>query len=300
MSGHEDPGSQQNGQLYVVATPIGNLDDLSARARDILDKVERIYAEDTRTSTILLRHYGIRTELRSLHEHNEAKAAPEILEYLRRGGSVALISDAGTPAISDPGALLVAQAHAAGIKVVPLPGPNAAITALSATGFNGDFSFLGFLPPKSTARRKALEAWRAAAQHLVLYEAPHRILECVEDIAAVMGSERELVIARELSKMFEQIHRCRAGEAMAWLQQDSNRQRGEFVVVIQGQPPGGDENMSEAARVLQVLLEELPLKQAARLAAVLTGARKNQLYELGLESVKMRGMKADVPEEEDE
>ncbi|HKO88873.1 MAG TPA: 16S rRNA (cytidine(1402)-2'-O)-methyltransferase [Burkholderiales bacterium] len=300
MSGHEDPGSQQSGQLYVVATPIGNLDDLSVRARKVLSQVERIYAEDTRTSSVLLAQYGLQTTLKSFHAHNEAKAAPEIIAYLRAGHSVALISDAGTPGVSDPGALLVTQAHAAGIRVVPIPGANAAITALCATGFAGAFTFIGFLPNKSTARRKTLELSRDGAAHLIFYEAPHRILECIEDIAAVMGADRELVIARELSKMFEQIHRCKAGEALAWLQQDANRQRGEFVVVVQGANAQEETAFAEGARVLRLLLEELPLKQAARLAASLSGARKNQLYELGLEWAKIRDMEVPVAEENDE
>jgi 16S rRNA (cytidine1402-2'-O)-methyltransferase len=277
----------------VVATPIGNLDDLSPRALATLKSVDRIYAEDTRTSSVLLSHHGVRTPLKALHAHNEAQAAAEVLDYLRAGHSAALISDAGTPAISDPGAVLVAQVHAAGLSVQVLPGPNAAVAALSAAGLPGPFSFIGFLPAKSAARRKALEEWHDFPHSLLLYEAPHRVLECVEDIAAVMGAEREIVIARELTKLFEQIHRCRAGEAAAWLREDANRQRGEFVIVIAGAPAQEDALLAEGGRVLKILLDELPLKQAAKLAAQISGARKNQLYELGLQSAKMAGKPED-------
>jgi len=288
-SGSQEKGSQQSGRLYVVATPIGNLDDLSPRARDTLKSVDRIYAEDTRNSAVLLARHGIATPLKALHAHNEAQAAAEVLDFLRAGHSAALISDAGTPTISDPGALVVAQAHAAGLSVHPLPGPNAALTALSAAGLPGPFAFLGFLPVKAGARRKALEDWRDFPHSLLLYEAPHRVLECVEDIAAVMGAGREIVIARELTKMFEQVHRCRAGEAAAWLREDANRQRGEFVLAIAGAPGIADATLGEGERVLNILLEALPLKQAARLAAQISGARKNQLYEYGLQQAKMRG-----------
>ena len=282
MSGHEDLDSQQSGRLYVVATPIGNLEDLSPRALAMLKQAGRIYAEDTRTSAVLLSHYGIGTPVKALHEHNEGRAAAEVIDYLRSGHDVALICDAGTPAISDPGALLVEQAHAAGVQVNAVPGPNAAVAAMSVAGLQGAFCFAGFLPPKSAARCKVLEGWRDFEHALVLYEAPHRILECVEDIAAVMGVERELVIARELTKRFEQVKRLKAGEASAWLRADDNRQRGEFVLVIAGATTTEDRVAAEGERILHILLSELPLKQAAKLAAQISGARKNALYELGL------------------
>lgn len=273
----------------MVATPIGNLDDLSPRARDTLKGVARIYAEDTRTSAVLLARHGIDTPLKALHAHNEAQAATEVLDFLCDGHSAALISDAGTPAISDPGALVVARVLAAGLSVHPLPGPNAALAALSVAGLPGPFAFLGFLPVKAAARRTTLEDWRDFPHSLLLYEAPHRVLECVADIAAVMGAEREIVIARELTKLFEQVHRCPAGEAAAWLREDANRQRGEFVLVLAGAPDVEDATLAEGERVLKILLEELPLKQAAKLAAQISGARKNQLYEYGLQRAKIGG-----------
>jgi 16S rRNA (cytidine1402-2'-O)-methyltransferase len=293
MNGHEDLDSQQSGRLYVVATPIGNLDDLSSRACATLKQAARIYAEDTRTSAVLLSHYAIGTPVKALHEHNEARAAAEILEYLRAGHDVALICDAGTPAVSDPGAFLVEQAHTAGVQVIAVPGPNAAVAAMSVAGFQGAFCFAGFLPAKNVARRKALETWRDFEHALVLYEAPHRIVECVEDIAAVMGSEREVVIARELTKRFEQTKRLKAGEASAWLQADANRQRGEFVLVIAGAPPTEDRSAAEGERILHILLSELPLKQAAKLGAQISGARKNALYELGLQTNRSRTTESD-------
>jgi len=283
MSGHAEQHSDKlRAALYVVATPIGNLKDITLRALEVLRSVDVVYAEDTRTSATLLAHHGIRTSLRSLHEHNEARATQEVLRELEAGRAVALISDAGTPAISDPGALVVAAAREAGHRIVPVPGPNAAIAALSVSGISGPFLFVGFLPAKASARRKLLEGWRSAPYALVFYEAPHRVAECVEDLLAVYGPGRTLTIARELTKLYESVHVCPLGEAPAWLAEDANRLRGEFVLIVSPAAADADATRIEGERVLKLLREALPLKDAARLAAAITGARKNELYELGL------------------
>lgn len=283
MSGHaEELVDKERVALYVVATPIGNLGDITLRALDTLRAVNLVYAEDTRNSVTLLAHHGIQATLKPLHEHNEARAAQDVLHALQTGLSVALISDAGTPAISDPGARVVAEVRQAGYRVVPIPGPNAAIAALSASGVDGPFLFIGFLPPKAGARRKALEAWRDLTHTLVFYEAPHRVLECVDDLLAVLGPARTLTIARELTKLFETIHTCRLDEAAAWFAADANRLRGEFVLIVSGAPVEQDAVLAEGERVLKLLLDELPLNSAARMAATITGARKNELYERGL------------------
>ena len=273
MSGHaEELVDKERVALYVVATPIGNLGDITLRALDTLRAVNLVYAEDTRNSVTLLAHHGIQATLKPLHEHNEARAAQDVLHALQTGLSVALISDAGTPAISDPGARVVAEVRQAGYRVGPIPGPNA----------EGPFLFIGFLPPKAGARRKALEAWRDLTHTLVFYEAPHRVLECVDDLLAVLGPARTLTIARELTKLFETIHTCRLDEAAAWFAADANRLRGEFVLIVSGAPVEQDAVLAEGERVLKLLLDELPLNSAARMAATITGARKNELYERGL------------------
>ncbi len=266
----------------MVATPIGNLGDITLRAIETLRAADTVYAEDTRTTATLLAHHGVQATLRPLHEHNEARAAQDVLRALQDGKRVALVSDAGTPAISDPGARVVAQAHAAGHRVVPVPGPNAAIAALSASGLEGPFLFVGFPPSRPAARRKLFDAWRDFPHTLVFYEAPHRVRECIEDLVTAYGGERTLVIARELTKLFETIHVCRLGEAPGWLDADANRMRGEFVLLVSGAPAGHDAMLAEGERVLKLLLEDLPLNAAARLAAAITGARKNELYERGL------------------
>ena len=277
---HGDKASEGAGKLYVVATPIGNLGDISARALAVLAQADLVAAEDTRTTGYLLAHHGIAAKLVALHEHNERERAAELVGRMLAGKSIALVSDAGTPAISDPGALLVARAMEAGITVCPIPGANAAIAALSAAGLDAPhFLFYGFLPVKPAARRAALDALRGLSYALVFYEAPHRITECVADLAATLGGMREIVIARELTKLFEAIHRCRLDEAGAWLADDANRQRGEFVLIVSGAPEQEQEGLpAEAERVLRLLLAELPLKQSAALAAAITGARKNELY----------------------
>ncbi len=272
------------GTLYVVATPIGNLQDITLRALETLKSVDVIAAEDTRHSATLLGHFGISTKLTALHEHNERTAGEKLIAHMQAGQSVALISDAGTPAISDPGALLVNLAHAAGIKVVPIPGANAAITALSASGLlMPRFLFIGFLPAKGSHRKQVLQAISDVPATLVFYEAPHRVLECVEDLTTVLGGERQITFARELTKTFETIHNCKLGEALAWLQADPNQQRGEFVLLVEGAPVKDEQAISpEAQRTLELLLAELPLKQAVKLAADITGIKKNTLYELAL------------------
>jgi 16S rRNA (cytidine1402-2'-O)-methyltransferase len=277
------------GSLYVVATPIGNLDDISARALTILRSVALIAAEDTRHSARLMQHFGIGTPLAACHEHNERDQGGRFLARLLAGDDVALISDAGTPLISDPGYHLVRQARAAGIAVVPVPGACALIAALSAAGLPSDrFIFEGFLPAKAAGRRARLEQVKEEPRTLIFYEAPHRILECLQDMQAVFGDERPALLARELTKTFETLKGMPLAELAAWVAGDSNQQRGECVVLVAGwQAPEGDEAVSaEAMRVLNLLLAEMPLKRAAALAAEITGVRKNLLYQVALEQQK--------------
>jgi len=282
---HSAVASVQPGTLYVVATPIGNLDDISARALRILREVALIAAEDTRHSVRLLQHFGIETPLAACHEHNERDQGGRFLARLQGGEDVALISDAGTPLISDPGYHLVRQARAAGVAVVPVPGACALIAALSAAGLPSDrFIFEGFLPAKAAGRRARLEQVREEPRTLIFYEAPHRILECLEDMRAVFGDERPALLARELTKTFETLKGLPLLELCAWVAGDSNQQRGECVVLVAGwQAPEGEEAVSaEALRVLDLLLAEMPLKRAAALAAEITGVRKNLLYQVAL------------------
>ena len=279
--------TEESAALYVVPTPLGNLADLTRRAEEILRTVPWVAAEDTRHSGPLLKQLGARARTLPAHQHNEHEAAARIVEKLRAGEAVALISDAGTPGISDPGARIVAAVRAAGCRIVPLPGPCAATTALSASGLLDEhFLFYGFLPSKGGQRRQALEALREQPAALVFYEAPHRVLETVADMAKVFG-ERTLVIARELTKLFETIHSLPLPEALDWLKADPNRQRGEFVLMLSGATAGSDSG--EGERVLKLLLADgLPTKQAAKLAASITGASKNALYDLAL-SLKAQG-----------
>jgi len=277
----DSPQPARPGTLYIVATPIGNLRDLTLHALDVLRSVDLIAAEDTRNTQGLLSAYGIQARLTPLHEHNEQAAAVRLVATLQEGKSVAYVSDAGTPGISDPGARLVAAARAAGVVVVPIPGASAVATALSVSGLESPWLFVGFLPAKASGRRRALESLRDLPYALVFYEAPHRVKETVVDLCALLGDERRILFARELTKRFEQVHACPLGEALAWLEADENHQRGEFVLVLD--PPAAQEaDDTEARRVLALLLEELPVKQAAHLAARLTGARKNTLYQLAL------------------
>ena len=272
------------GTLYVVATPIGNLADVSERAVQTLKAVALIACEDTRTSRTLLARYGVATPTVALHAHNERAAAGKLIALLREGKDLALVSDAGTPAVSDPGAMLVAEAHRAGIPVSPVPGPSAAAAAFSAAGFAASgFFFAGFLPTSGAARRKALAALDMPWP-VVLYEAPHRIADTMAELAARLRPEREVVVCRELSKRFEEVVRLPLGQASAWLTAP-HRQQGEFVLVL---APGAEKPGSEvdAERILSVLLESLPPSEAARLAARITGAPKNALYRKAVERSK--------------
>ncbi len=275
-----------SGILYVVATPIGNLDDISARALRVLREVALIAAEDTRHSMRLLQHFGIDTPLQACHEHNERDQGGRFLAQLLAGQSVALISDAGTPLISDPGYHLVRQAREAGVQVVPVPGPSALITALSAAGLPSDrFIFEGFLPAKAVARRARLEQLKEEPRTLIFYEAPHRILECLEDMQQVFGEQRDAVLARELTKTFETLKGLPLQDLVAWVKADANQQRGECVVLVRGfQSDTHDEHSlpADVLRILDLLLRELPVKQAAALAAEITGQRKNLLYQVAL------------------
>ena len=245
---------------------------------------DAVYIEDTRHARHLLDHHGIRVPTLALHQHNENAAAEKLIRLLADGKSVALVSDAGTPGISDPGARAVAAVRAAGFTVVPLPGASAAIAALSAAGMSEErFLFVGFLPAKSGARRAAIKELANVSAALVIYEAPHRVLETVADLAAVLEPQREIVIARELTKLFEQIERLPLPEATAWLTADANRQRGEFVLLVSGAAPAEDGEIdAHTEHVLATLLAELPLKQAAKLTAEITGQPKNALYQRAL------------------
>ncbi|MDO9050819.1 MAG: 16S rRNA (cytidine(1402)-2'-O)-methyltransferase [Methylotenera sp.] len=273
------------GTLYVVATPIGNLQDITLRALDILKTVDAIAAEDTRHTSGLLSHFGIAKKLIAVHEHNEHQSAEKLLSQLSAGQSIALVTDAGTPGISDPGAVVVDLVRKAGVKVVPIPGASAVIAALSASGISQNgFLFHGFLPASGAARRKALEALKSQTVTLVFYEAPHRIIESIVDMSAVLGAERRITFARELTKTFETIYSCSLGEAEAWLQADANQQRGEFVLLVEAAAIKEAEEISEdAVRVLKLLLADLPLKQAVKLATEITHEKKNVLYEFALQ-----------------
>ncbi len=267
--------------LYIVATPIGNLSDLSPRALEVLGSVDRVAAEDTRHSGRLLAHFNIKAPMISVHDHNERQRAELIIEHLRNGESVALVSDAGTPLISDPGFVLVRAVREAGFRVSPVPGCCAFIAALCASGLPSDrFLFEGFLPAKSGARLQRLKALASESPTLVFYESTHRILASLADMAEAFGGERYAVVARELTKTFETIQGGTLTELLAWIEQDPMQQKGEFVVLVQGAPQSVADNIDgEALRILHLLAEELPPKKAAGLAASITGLKKNQLYQ---------------------
>lgn len=268
------------GTLYVVSTPIGNMRDISLRSLDILAGVDLIAAEDTRVTARLLEYHSIKKKMISMHAHKEAATVARIERTLTDGYSVALVTDAGTPAISDPGALLVKHIRNLGHNVIPIPGPNAAICALSAAGITEPhFLFYGFLPAAPSARRRELQQLKSLPYTLIFYEAPHRIVECVKDLAEVVGGHRELIIARELTKLFETIHVCPIADALGWLQVDPNRQRGEFVLLLTPSLKSAEDELSDQAQhTLKLLLEALPLKQAVKLAADITSESKNMLY----------------------
>ena len=271
------------GTLYVVATPIGNLGDMSLRAVATLKSVDLIAAEDTRVTGHLLTHFSIQTKMLRLHEHNEKAQTENLCALLQQGKSIALVTDAGTPAISDPGAWLVRTAHDLGIQVSPIPGANAAISALSAAGAaSSPFLFYGFLPPKSASRQKALREFIDLPYTLIFYEAPHRMIETVVDLTRVLGPERRLTIARELSKIYETIHPCKLGGAEQWLRQDQNRLKGEFVLIIEAAEKAPIGVSEDIQAVLKQMLEFMPLSQAVAFISQLVGIKKNALYELAL------------------
>ncbi|MBE0442470.1 MAG: 16S rRNA (cytidine(1402)-2'-O)-methyltransferase [Psychrobacter sp.] len=289
--------------LYIVATPIGNLSDMTPHAIDVLKQVAIIACEDTRTSGKLLSHFGIDTKgstaddtdttekqkghnkLWAYHEHNSAIQTPKIIEMIEQGHSVALISDAGTPLVSDPGYQLVQAAHAAGVTVSPIVGVSAAIAALSVAGLPSDrFSFIGFLPAKTHGRQKHLAALNSRTETLIFYEAPHRILASLEDMAAIFGADREVAFCRELTKTFETVRKSTLGDLVEFVKADDNQQRGEIVVVVAGVDVTQDaDDISVHDKLLQRLLEDLSVKKAATLAADITGVKKNALYQRLLE-----------------
>lgn len=276
------------GVLYVVATPIGNLADMVPRAVEALQTVALIAAEDTRHSSRLLAHFDIKTPAIAYHDHSDDQRTEHILQRLLNGEHVALISDAGTPLVSDPGYRLVREARQSGIQVIPIPGACAMIAALSAAGLPSDrFAFEGFLPAKQTARCSVLQSLANETRTLIFYEAPHRILETLRDISQIFGAEREVVIARELTKTFETIRGGPVAEITDWVAGDANQQRGEIVLLIRGaSAPTASDMHAEAERVMRVLLEDLTIKQAASLGAKLTGLKKNFLYQWALDNAK--------------
>jgi 16S rRNA (cytidine1402-2'-O)-methyltransferase len=272
--------------LYVVATPIGNLGDMVPRAIEVLQSVDLIAAEDTRHSKRLMQYFNISTHMVAYHDHTGSTQVEFLIDKMLGGQSIALISDAGTPLISDPGYRIVDAALSAGLKVVPIPGACAAISALSAAGLPSDrFVFEGFLSAKQQARQKQLQGLAEETRTLIFYEAPHRLLVCLQDVVSVFGAERIVVMARELTKTYETIRRAPAAELAAWVESDSNQQRGECVLIIHGAEKTTDDS-GDGRRVFDILATELPLKQAASLAAKISGAKKNQLYQYGLDQRK--------------
>jgi 16S rRNA (cytidine1402-2'-O)-methyltransferase len=273
-----------NSQLFIVATPIGNLQDISQRAIETLEQVDLIAAEDTRHSKRLLNHLGVTTKMISLHEHNEEKQIAKILELLGQGKSIALISDAGTPLVSDPGYRLVYEVRKSNIDVVPIPGACAAIAALSASGLPSDrFLFEGFLSAKQNARLQHLEKLKSETRTIIFYESPHRISVMLQDLLTVFGSERYVVIARELTKLYETIRGDELSNLIEWFELNTEQHCGEFVVLVKGKQKIKKENLTdEDKRILKVLLEELPVKQASHLASKITGKKKNAFYKEAL------------------
>lgn len=266
--------------LYVVATPIGNLGDITLRALEVLRAVDVVAVEDTRVTARLLHHYGIDKPLISLHRHNERHAAERMLDALRAGQAVALTSDAGTPAISDPGAVLVAAVRDAEIAVIPIPGVAAVTAAWSVAGFEGtEFYFAGFLPQRSADRRRAIRALSKYVHPLVIYEAPHRVLDTASDLVRELSGERRVVIARELTKIFENVHATTLDALAAWLAADGVRTRGEFVLIVAGAEAASSPQDEQAESLLRVLLEELPTTQASRIAARILNMPRKTLYE---------------------
>jgi 16S rRNA (cytidine1402-2'-O)-methyltransferase len=269
--------------LYVVATPIGNIADVSLRALKVLSLVDAIACEDTRNTGLLMSRLGLSTPLFSAHQHNERESAEKIIVRLRKGERIALVSDAGTPAISDPGTRIVDAVIDAGLSVIPIAGACAGIAALSASGLMTDeFYFVGFLPSKTSQRAQLLSRLTSTHATLIFYEAPHRILESAQALANALDGTRRVVVAREISKLFEQIHRCQLSELHDWLAQAPEHQKGEFVLLVEAAVVSDEPDLSEAARVLTILLEGNSVSQAAALAARITGLKKNALYDLAL------------------
>ncbi|HSS63909.1 MAG TPA: 16S rRNA (cytidine(1402)-2'-O)-methyltransferase [Gammaproteobacteria bacterium] len=277
--------SNSPGRLFIVATPIGNLGDISGRAVEVLQSVDLILAEDTRHSAGLLSHLGIRTKVSAFHEHNEARMKDAVIAKLGTGLDAAIISDAGTPLISDPGFQLVRSAHQRGIQVIPIPGPSAVLAALSASGLPTDrFLFEGFLPSRREARRQRLRAIARRRETLVILESPHRVLAALEDMVEILGDARMATIAKELTKIFETIRTDTLSALHAWLGEREERQRGEFVIVVAAAEGAEADPEAEAHReLLRALMGELPLKTAVRLAARISGSSRNRLYALALE-----------------
>ena len=270
--------------LYIVPTPIGNLGDITQRALAVLASVDLIAAEDTRHTGLLLQHFAINARLFALHDHNEQQKADVLLAKLQSGQSIALVSDAGTPLINDPGYHLVRRCREAGVRVVPLPGACAAITALSASGLASDrFCYEGFLPAKTKGRKDKLRELGEEPRTLIFYESTHRLLDSLQDISEVLGAERYVVLAREITKTWESIHGAPVGELLAWMKEDENRRKGEMVLIVEGHQVDDSALSAEALRTLTLLRAELPLKKAAALAAEIHGVKKNALYRYGLE-----------------
>ncbi len=274
------------GVLYIVATPIGNLDDLSPRAKMVLNNVDLIVAEDTRHSKPMLNQFGIQTKISAYHDHNEREQTPVLIEQLRAGASIALISDAGTPLICDPGYHLLCAAHTEKIKVVPVPGPSALISALSVAGFSSEkFIFEGYLPARKMARRQRLQELKTETRTLVFYEAPHRILASIEDAIDCYGDERQAVVAKEITKLHENIQRGTLLELLDWLHSGKDLNKGEFVVVVQGDT-SSQFDTQEASRILKILLADHSVKQAARLTSEIMRGNRNDIYKLAM---KLKG-----------
>lgn len=270
--------------LYVIGTPIGNMADISLRALHILATADAIACEDTRVTKNLLNAYGLNKDLISAHQHNEREVAEKLIGRLKNRERIALVSDAGTPAVSDPGAKIVDAVRKENLNVVPVPGPSAAITALSASGFTDEhFLFIGFLPVKPLQRHAFLEKLKETPATLIIYEAPHRVQETLKSLIDVFEPSRQIVIARELTKLFEETYRCRLSDTAKWMAEDANRRKGEFVLLIEGAQTKMDKTDTEAKRILSILLDQLPPSSAAALAAKITGTKKNKLYELALE-----------------
>ncbi|MBQ4769774.1 16S rRNA (cytidine(1402)-2'-O)-methyltransferase [Pectobacterium versatile] len=280
--------------LYIVPTPIGNLGDITQRALAVLASVDLIAAEDTRHTGLLLQHFAINARLFALHDHNEQQKADVLLAKLQSGQSIALVSDAGTPLINDPGYHLVRRCREAGVRVVPLPGACAAITALSASGLASDrFCYEGFLPAKTKGRKDKLRELGEETRTLIFYESTHRLLDSLQDISEVLGAERYVVLAREITKTWESIHGAPVGELLAWVKEDENRRKGEMVLIVEGHQVDDSALSAEALRTLALLRAELPLKKAAALAAEIHGVKKNALYRYGLEQEGNSGESGD-------